>query len=204
MIGIIDIGMGNIKSVVNAIYEQGFDPFLISNPRDFNDATHIILPGVGHYKKAMQCLNEKNLNDSLKLHVLEYKKPLLGICLGMQLLLDSSEEGNTSGLGLIKGSVKKFNSELLRVPHVGWNNITFNQEHPVFHNVPSDSDYYFVHSFYCHTTNPDSALASTDYGHDFTSIVMNENIIGTQFHPEKSQINGLKIIENFCEWDGIC
>ena len=204
MIGIIDFGMGNIKSVANAVYEQGYDPILLDTPEKFDDATHLILPGVGHYKKAMSSLKESGLLDKIQYDVTEEKKPFLGICLGSQLLLEHSQEGDTEGVSLIKGKVQAFNMATLRVPHVGWNQVHQLGEHPVLEGVSQDSDFYFVHSYYCQTQDARHTLASTDYGHSFASIVGKDNVIGTQFHPEKSQAKGLLILENFCEWDGLC
>jgi len=204
MIGIIDFGMGNIKSVANAVYEQGYDPILLDSPDKFDDATHLILPGVGHFKKAMSSLIESGLLCKIQQDVIQEKKPLLGICLGSQLLLRHSEEGDTRGLGLVDGKVKAFNQTNLRVPHVGWNEITNIEKHPVLEGISSNSDFYFVHSYYCQTDDSKNTLATTGYGHSFASIVGKNNVIGTQFHPEKSQAKGLLILENFCEWDGQC
>jgi len=204
MIGIIDFGMGNIKSVANAVYEQGYDPILLNTPEKFEEATHLILPGVGHYKKAMSSLEESGLLAKIYEDVRVNKKPLLGICLGSQLLLDSSEEGDVKGLGLVPGEVRAFDSNQIRVPHVGWNEITDISTHPVLEGISQASDFYFVHSYYCQTVAPESTLATTRYDHNFASIVGQANVIGTQFHPEKSQAKGLLLLENFCEWDGKC
>ena len=204
MIGIIDFGMGNIKSVANAVYEQGYDPILLDSAEKFDEASHLILPGVGHFKKAMSSLEQSGLLDIINQDVRINKKPLLGICLGSQLLLEHSEEGGVKGLGLVDGQVKAFDGTQIRVPHVGWNEITDISPHPVLEGISPDSDFYFVHSYFCQTSEPQHTLAQTHYQHSFASIVGKGNVIGTQFHPEKSQAKGLSILENFCEWDGLC
>lgn len=203
MIGIVNYGMGNIRSVANAVYEQGFDPLLINHADDFSKATHVILPGVGHFKKAMANLEQLSLLTPLKQAVLTDKKPLLGICLGMQLLLTHSEEGDCAGLDLIAGDVRLFRDPKFRVPHVGWNNLNGVDEHPVLRGIPAMADFYFVHSYYASTASQHT-LAQCEYDRNFSAIVGVNNIIGMQFHPEKSQKNGLLLIENFCNWDGVC
>jgi glutamine amidotransferase len=204
MIGIIDIGMGNLRSVENAVYEQGFDPIRIDAPEQFDEATHVILPGVGHFSTAMKALRSHGLVDALAQFALEQKKPLLGICLGMQLLLSHSEEGDTSGLNFIEGEVRRFSGINLRVPHVGWNELVFESQHPVLSGLKSGDDFYFVHSYFASTQVPSETITTTEYGSRFASVVSKNNIVGIQFHPEKSQAKGLQIIENFCDWDGSC
>lgn len=207
MIGILDLDLGNIGSVKNAVYELGYDYLVLKNEEEFDDITHLILPGVGTYKIAMENFHASGLKDAFYSYV-ESKRPLLGICLGMQIL---SEEGtevqHTKGLGLVKGKVEKFGKsqtfpDNLPIPHVGWNTVKRKIDHPIFQDVKPDVDFYFVHSYHFVADKPKNILATTDYGYDFVSAVVNENVIGTQFHPEKSQVNGLKVLENFCEWDG--
>lgn len=204
MIGIVDYGMGNIKSVANSVYEQGFDPIICRSPDDFEDATHIILPGVGHYKRAMENIGSLGLIPLLNEHIIEQKKPLLGICLGMQLLLSHSDEGDVKGLNFIRGQVKKFDESYSRVPHVGWNEIVQTQSHPVLTKIKPATDLYFVHSYFCQTEQPGETLATTEYQQPFAAIIGRDNIIGMQFHPEKSQLHGLNLLEAFCDWDGQC
>lgn len=203
MIGILDLDLGNIGSVKNAVYELGYDYLVLKEDKQFDDITHLILPGVGTYKKAMENFHDSGLEKSFYSYV-DTKRPLLGICLGMQLL---SEEGteiqDSKGLGLVPGKVERFDDSIsLPIPHVGWNTVKRKIDHPVFEDIKSDVDFYFVHSYHFNCKNEENILAITDYGYDFTSAVINGHIIGTQFHPEKSQNNGLKFLENFCEWDG--
>ena len=205
MIGILNIGMGNLSSVSNAVYEQGFDYSLVSSAADFDDLTHLIIPGVGHFSAAMQQIEKQDLLVPIKDFALNRQSPVLGICLGMQLLADQSEEGGQiPGLGLIPGVVKKFHNQELRVPHVGWNRVDISASHPVLEDIGNERDFYFVHSYFFQCQDSQHSLALTHYGGTFTSIVGRNNVLGCQFHPEKSQKNGLQLIENFCEWDGVC
>mgnify|MGYP000094006546 CR=1 FL=1 len=203
MIGIVNLDIGNIRSVANAVYQLGFDYKIIDSAQQFNEVSHIILPGVGYFSTAMEHAHNLQLFKPLKEQVEHEQKPLLGICLGMQLLLEHSEEGDTRGFGFIPGNATKFDSNSLRVPHIGWNNILLNQPHPVLSGIPDNTDYYFVHSYFCQTDDK-YTLAHTEYGNKYASIIARNNVIGTQFHPEKSQVNGLQILENFCDWDGQC
>lgn len=200
--GIINYGMGNIKSVYNALDYIGEEVVVLEPKDDFDSCSHVILPGVGAYPKAINNIIRDRIDDKLKKHV-ELEKPLLGICLGMQLLSSVGYEGDeTPGLGFISGCVTKLDVSL-HIPHVGWNNIKIHQEHPIFHDIKRDVDFYFVHSFHLQLDDTGCLLASTAYEKDLTAIVTNKkSVIGVQFHPEKSQENGLKLLENFCEWDG--
>ena len=197
--------MGNIGSISNAIYNLGWDFKLISETKDFEGISHLILPGVGAYSTAMQKLNKKRLSKS----IIEFSKkgnPVLGICLGMQLLSFSGEEGGISkGLGIINGSVKLFeNKQKLHMPHVGWNNLILKNSHPVLEGIKSGIDFYFINSYIFDVKYKENVIAETEYGQFFPSVVSKKNVIGVQFHPEKSQSNGLKILDNFCLWDGKC
>ncbi len=204
-IGIINVGVGNIGSVSNAIYNQGWDPILVSSKKDFEHLTHLIIPGVGSYSTAMRLLLDADLVDAVTEFVRQ-GKPMLGICLGMQLLSFVGYEGaETEGLRLIEGEVMPLEKVPgLNLPHVGWNEVTYKREHPVLSGIKSGLDFYFVNGFFFKARNHDDVIAFTDYGQSFPSIIGKNNVIGVQFHPEKSQINGLKMLDNFCLWDGTC
>mgnify|MGYP001766896784 FL=1 len=198
MLGIIDYNMGNLASVYNACSKFTKDLKIVKNADDLKNLDKIILPGVGAYKDAMQHLEKSGLKDAI-LDFANSKKPLLGICLGMQLLFESSEEfGYTKGLGLIEGKVVKFDkskmSSDLKIPHMGWNKIV-NKDNPLFKNLQNPY-LYFVHSYHV-VTDDKYTIATTNYGYDFVSAVNKDNIFGFQPHPEKSHNNGLKILENF-------
>lgn len=204
LVGVLDLGMGNLSSVANAIYEQGFDYHWVRTERDFDSISHLVIPGVGFFATAMAHIRHRELLTPLVRWANEDRKPTLGICLGMQLLADFGEEGNSEGLGLIPGRVRALNVHPLRVPHVGWNTVHFRKTHPVVADIKPDRDFYFVHSFAFYPAEDSAILATSDYGVPFCCAIVRENIVGLQFHPEKSQKNGLKIIENFCNWDGSC
>lgn len=198
-LAIIDFGMGNLQSVVNAVKYLGkCNPIVTSDYSDIKSANGLILPGVGAFGDAMNELSERNLIKILNDEVLNNKKPILGICLGMQLLFESSEESKgQSGLSWIKGEVKKFKaSNELRVPHVGWNELLISRNENLFNNIDHDKNFYFVHSYYV-STDEKNIIANTNYGIEFVSAVKKENIYGTQFHPEKSHSNGLALLKNF-------
>ena len=204
LIGIIDVGIGNIGSLNNAIYELGFDTCLVDSPDLLVQCDSLILPGVGSFSHGMKALNNANLIEPIRSYANE-NKPLLGICLGMQLLFDQGNEGgDQDGLGLIPGVVERFKEDpSLCIPHVGWNEVIQMKEHKIFQGVKTGIDFYFVHSYYvkCNSTY---VIGNTDYGEKFPSIILNNNVIGMQFHPEKSQKNGLRMLENFCLWNGVC
>lgn len=198
MLGIIDYKMGNLASVYNACSKFTKDVKIIKNASDIKNLSKVILPGVGAYKDAMEHLNSDGLKDAI-LDFAQSGKPLLGICLGMQLLFESSEEfGYTKGLELIDGKVVKFDktkmSEDLKIPHMGWNKI-INKNNPLFKDL-KDPYLYFVHSYHI-ITNDNNIIGKTNYGYEFASAVNKDNIFGFQPHPEKSHNNGLKILENF-------
>ncbi|CAI6149682.1 MAG: Imidazole glycerol phosphate synthase subunit HisH [uncultured Sulfurimonas sp.] len=200
MIGIVDYKMGNLASVQNAFSKLGEETVVESDPKKLKEYDKLILPGVGAFGDAMEHLREYNMIDAIKEFALS-KKPILGICLGMQLLFDSSEEfGNHKGLGLIKGDIKAFDeskfSEPLKVPHMGWNRM-FTNNHPLFDGLDENHYLYFVHTFHITGANEKDIIGETEYGYKFTSAVAHENIMGIQPHPEKSHENGLKILENF-------
>ena len=203
MIGIINYGMGNLASVQNAFSYLNISSEICSDPSELNKYDKIILPGVGAFSKAIENLTNTGFTDALQESVLVKKKPMLGICLGMQLLLDSSmEHGFHKGLGFIKGAVKSFNDILLdefRVPHMGWNNVISKNNSLIFNNniEKEASTFYFVHSYYCELENIENVVGITDYGIQFHSSIEQDNIFACQFHPEKSQKDGLEIFEKF-------
>jgi len=205
VIGILDIDMGNLRSVSKAVYELGFDFTLVVRPAQLKDVTHLMIPGVGAYSTAMDHVDALELRAPIR-DFAAVGKPVLGICLGMQVLSTFGEEGGAShGLDLIPGSVSRLQPRGdLVLPHVGWNTTRFAVEHPVFRKVKNGLDFYFVHSYHFKCADPAHLLATSDYGQDFAAIVGKANVLGFQFHPEKSQSNGLKLIENFCSWDGTC
>lgn len=204
MITIIDYEMGNLRSVEKAFEKLGFTARVSNKPNDLLDTDKIVLPGVGAFRDCINNLTEGGFVGPLLQHV-EAGKPLLGICVGMQMLFDESEEfGRHKGLGLIPGKVLRFPSgmeergERLKVPHMGWNNISLKKASPIFAGVKDDSFVYFVHSYYCAAENPEDMAASCTYGNvEFCASVWRDNIMATQFHPEKSQDIGLKIFDNF-------
>lgn len=199
MIGIIDYGMGNLHSVRNALEFLGIENQIIANPSEIESMDKIIIPGVGSFKRAMDNLHEKNFIEPL-VKFGNSGKYLLGICLGMQLLAETGTEPTIcSGLGLIPGNIELLKSDTLRIPHMGWNGLTIKNDHPILEGVKFGADFYFVHSYAFHVESDEYIVAVTPYGYDVPAIVKNKtgNIIGIQFHPEKSQKQGLKLIENF-------
>lgn len=200
MIAIIDYNMGNLASVKNAFAKLGQKTVVESNPEKFQEYDKLILPGVGAFGDAIQHLKERNMIEPIK-EFAKSGKPMLGICLGMQLLFESSQEfGDHEGLGLIKGSVVKFESEKfeepLKVPHMGWNRM-FTKEHSLFEGLDNEHYLYFVHTYHVTCKDENDIIGETYYGYKFTSAVAHDNIMGIQPHPEKSHKNGLKILENF-------
>ncbi|MBC2770589.1 imidazole glycerol phosphate synthase subunit HisH [Pusillimonas minor] len=204
MIGILDIGMGNLRSVHNAVYQNGFDPVVVHAAAEFDDLTHLILPGVGNFSAAVPEIDTRQLRQPILTFVAS-GRPLLGTCLGMQLLMGVGEEdGIHAGLGLIPGRVTRLAGEGLRVPHVGWNVLNMTRPHPIYEGIKKGRDFYFVHSYAAVCEDGNDLLGSTEYGGPVTAVIGRANVVGIQFHPEKSQVNGLRMIENFCNWDGRC
>ena len=196
---VVDYGMGNAQSVLNALESLGVSAVLSSAPADFARATHIILPGVGAFGDCMKELHSRGLLPLLEQAVRKDRKPYLGICLGMQILADSGEEGKiTKGLGWIAGTVSRLSDsgKALRIPHVGWNDAIVRASNLLFKNI-TQPIFYFVHSFALRTARAEDIAAKTEYGELFTSAVAKENIFGVQFHPEKSQRAGLELLSNF-------
>ena len=199
MIAIIDYGMGNIHSVNKALQLFGAKTIVTNNPKDIAASEKAVLPGVGAFDDAMLELSKQGLIPVLSEHI-KNGKAFLGICLGMQLLFEESQEAKeTKGLGILKGRVGRFKADKgLKVPHMGWNQLKKSKaECPLLKNIPDNSFVYFCHSYYPEPKDESVIAATTDYGHDFASFVWKDNVFGVQFHPEKSQSVGLKILESF-------
>ena len=198
MVVIIDYGMGNVGSVKNAFASLGEEAVISRKEEDIKSASHIVLPGVGAFKKGMENIHYFGLVDILRREVLEKQKPFLGICLGMQLLAEKGYEfGEHDGLGWIQGEAVKLDAGKLPLPHIGWNNIHIARENKLLKDVENDQDFYFVHSYVFKTKNSDDIAATTEYGSEFNSVISKNNIFGVQFHPEKSQRAGKLLLENF-------
>lgn len=203
MIGILDIGMGNLRSVASAVEEMGFDPLPIQKVESLVECTHLIIPGVGMFRTASDRLHSGEFAQAIQAFIAA-GRPVMGICLGMQILATTGEEGGESqGLNLIPGRVTRLPVSL-RLPHMGWNSVHVEKTHPILTGIKPDRDFYFVHSFFHQPSNPSHLIGTTTYGVPFASVIAAGSVVGCQFHPEKSQANGLKIIENFCRWNGQC
>lgn len=198
MIGLIDYKAGNLNSVVKAFERVGARIFIAQDFKDLQKADKLLLPGVGSFKKAMENLKKLGFVEALQEQVLVQKKPVLGICLGMQLFLERGFEGGIcEGLGFIEGEVVKFEESLnLKIPHMGWNELEILKQEPLYKGIVNKSDFYFVHSFYVKCKD-EFVSARCEYGHKFVASLQKEHIFATQFHPEKSQSLGLKLLENF-------
>jgi glutamine amidotransferase len=213
-VAVVDYGMGNLRSVAQAVIhaaqDTGVEVKITANPQDVRDASRVVLPGQGAMPDCMRELRNSGLMDA----VLDAatKKPMFGVCIGMQMLLDLSEEGNTPGLGLIHGNVIKFSllgqiqadGSRFKVPQMGWNQVNFKSHegvfHPVWGNIPNGSYFYFVHSFFAKPHNSAEVAGETDYGGSFACAIARDNLFATQFHPEKSAKQGLALYRNFLHW----
>jgi len=198
MIVIIDYGMGNLRSVQKALQTLGFSCVITKDKTQIKQSSGIILPGVGAFDPAIEELRKSSLESTL-LEEIALGKPFLGICLGFQLLFSKSEEGKENGLGIFKGSSKRFPRSSLAVPQMGWNRIVIKKESPMLAGISSSAMMYFAHSYYPVPEDTSIIAAETDYGVNFASVVSKDNIFGVQFHPEKSGEEGLKILRNFGE-----
>ncbi len=197
MIAIVDYGMGNLRSVEKGFLKVGADVNVTSDPKEVDNAYAIVLPGVGAFRDCMRNLEEMSLRESI-IRAIEKGKPYLGICLGLQILFTVSEEfGMSKGLNILDGRVVRFPGNNLKVPHMGWNTIKIHKRPPILSTIDNESFVYFVHSYYVLPANKDVVATTTDYGITFTSMVWKENIFATQFHPEKSQQHGLRILREF-------
>ena len=203
MITIIDYGSGNIKAIANIYEKLKVEYIIASTPEEVIGAKKIFLPGVGAFDQTISKLDSTGFRKVLDLEVLENKVPIMGICVGMQILADSSEEGTCKGLGYIKGKVKKIDSSILKqkpkLPHLGWNSIEIIKENRLLYNIDPVFGFYFLHSFYLECDDPNDVLTTTFYGSSFVSAVQRENVFGIQFHPEKSHRNGVNLLHNFAK-----
>lgn len=199
MIVIVDYGAGNLRSVLKAVEHVGYRPIVTDRPDDVCRASTIILPGVGAAADTMRNLGERGLVVPVK-EAIQAGKPFLGVCMGLQALLDASEEdGWQQCLGVIPGCVRRLPSGL-KVPHMGWNQVRQLREHPIFDQLPDRAYFYFVHSYYVDPIDPGVVAAETEYGRTFPSVVISGNVVATQFHPEKSGDAGLQLYANFLRW----
>lgn len=201
MIAIIDYGLGNLGSIANMLKTIGEKSVITSDRNIILSADKLILPGVGSFDTGMKNLKELGLVEVIQSECLDRHKPIIGICLGMQLLGRQSEEGHLYGLGLIPFDNIKFNlnEKSLKVPHMGWDIVEFKQKNPLINNLKQTQRYYFVHSYHAVCDFEENILMSCDYGYEFTAAVVKENIYGVQFHPEKSHDFGMALLKNFAE-----
>ena len=196
---IVDYGVGNFGAINNMIKKLGKQAIISAKVSDIEKADKLILPGVGSFDSGIKNLEERNLISTLNKKVVKDKIPILGICLGMQLMTKQSEEGKLSGLGWIDAKTVKFSVDGLRVPHMGWNKIKIVKDDSLFKNLPEEVRFYFAHSYYVKCADEKNVLSTTNYGQNFSSIIKQGNIIGVQFHPEKSHKYGMQILKNFIE-----
>ncbi|MDC6362078.1 MULTISPECIES: imidazole glycerol phosphate synthase subunit HisH [Flavobacteriaceae] len=201
MIKIVNYGSGNIQAILNIYKQLNIQCVVADNPSQLLGATKLILPGVGAFDETMQELLNSGFLAELNRLVLENKVPILGVCVGMQILANKSEEGKLPGLGYIDGEVKKFDKSLFTqkpyLPHLGWNSIKTKREHPILDNVDFEQGFYFLHTYYFACNSENDVLATTEYSLEFSSAVNHQNIFGMQFHPEKSHDNGIQLFKNF-------
>jgi glutamine amidotransferase len=195
-VAIIDYGVGNLRSVEKAFLATGCDAIVTGDKAELLKAEKLVLPGVGAFAACMNALAERDLTEFVRERA-KAGVPLLGVCVGMQMLFEESDEfGLSKGLGLLRGRVRRFNNELV-VPQVGWNQITQRRVHPLFEGIDNNSFCYFVHSYFCEPANAETIIGETEYGRTYASVVGEGRICGVQFHPEKSQSVGLKLLANF-------
>jgi imidazole glycerol-phosphate synthase subunit HisH len=203
VIAIVDYRAGNLTSVLRALNHLGHEAEITDDADRIRAAERVIFPGVGAAGDTMKNLRNMGLDRVLKKDVFQAGKPLLGICIGVQVIFDHSEENNADCLGLIPGNVERFSEDSgLKIPQIGWNGVTFTKDHPLFADVASDAEFYFVNSYRPIPTDDAHVFATTTYGATFASVVGKDNLVATQFHLEKSGRVGLKMLDNFCKWDG--
>ena len=203
MIGVIDYAAGNAPSVGFALERLGLDHRLVSKPDELDAADRLILPGVGAARATIDSLASSGLVEPLARRVRDERSPFLGICIGLQVLFEHSEEGDVAGLGWLAGTVRRFGDDQ-RVPQIGWNSVKLRREHPVTESFPTGGHCYFVNSYYAAPADPADVLGETAYGVEFCSIAARDNIVATQFHAEKSGELGLSLLTAFARWDGTC
>jgi glutamine amidotransferase len=197
-VAIIDYGVGNLRSVEKAFEAGGVEAVVSADEHLLRGAERLVLPGVGAFRACMEALKQRGFDQLVRERV-EAGTPLLGVCVGMQMLFDESEEfGRTRGLGLLRGRVRRFAGGL-RVPQVGWNQVEWARPHPLTEGIADKTFFYFVHSFFCEALDEEDVLGETEYGLDYASVVARANVCGVQFHPEKSQAAGLRLLKNFAE-----
>ena len=197
---VIDYQSGNLRSVAKALETVGAAPLVTEDAAELASADAVILPGVGSGPAAMAALKQRGMVEPLRDYV-HSGRPFLGVCLGLQLLLESTEEGNAPCLGIVPGQVRRLPPGL-KVPHMGWNSVELNRSHPVFRGIPTGSHFYFVHSYYADPVDHSALAGATDYGLTFCSVFAKDNLVATQFHPEKSGSAGLQIYRNFLDFAG--
>lgn len=200
-VGVLDFGIGNITSIINALHAVGANPIRATTPKLVAESTHLVLPGVGAFSIGMRKLGESGLTESLLSHVNDLNRPILGICLGMQMLTEASSEfGSHVGLRLIRGHVEKLPNGVpeLDLPHIGWSEVSFDASMTLFAGIDQRSDFYFLHSYHARLEQ-NCRVATAKHGIGFVAALEVDNIFGTQFHPEKSQTNGLRLLKNFVD-----
>jgi glutamine amidotransferase len=203
MVDVIDYRAGNSPSVIYALERLGLDCRLVAKPGEIAESERLVLPGVGAAGATLDSLRESDLLDALADRVQRDRVPFLGICVGLQVLFEHSEEGNTSCLGWLPGRIRHF-ADGQRVPQIGWNEVRFTRSHPVTAGLPDRGHYYFVNSYYADPADAADALGRSEYGVEFASVVAHDNIVATQFHAEKSGALGLRLLADFVAWDGRC
>jgi len=196
-VSVVSYGLGNLGSVLNMLRRIGADPEVVSTPEEIEESERLLLPGVGAFDAGMRLLGDAGLVDPIRSFA-GSGRPLLGICLGMQLLLDSSAEGTLPGLGLVPGHSERFDESTgVRVPHVGWNSVSPTRQDPIFSDLPEEARFYFVHGYRVVPERDQDVLGVSDYGVRFASMIRSANVIGAQYHPEKSHSFGMQILKNF-------
>jgi imidazole glycerol-phosphate synthase subunit HisH len=203
MIDVVDYRAGNAPSVIYALERLDLPCRLVAKPEQVAESERLVLPGVGAARATLDSLQESELVAALAQRVQVDRVPFLGICIGLQVLFEHSEEGDTDCLGWLGGRVRRF-PDTLRVPQIGWNAVRLTRAHPVANGLPDDGHFYFVNSYFADAADPTDVLGRTEYGVEFTSIVARDNLVATQFHAEKSGSLGLHVLQNFARWDGTC